>query len=512
MRAILAAAVLSTTLAARADFVGFGCIRHVATGDLHRYHVMEVYAAFDDPADRVLNVFDVSATLVNGSDPSATPAFFHAEDPDSELPPSFMPIGYLPPGEAWRFDSYVTIGAMQGNMLNGTILDPSFSDHKFVQQHAITDNAGWFNLPPTNGYGLAGDGLKVLVGVFVVTEEHYDADLRLELQATIGFADGDELRFATGTRTLAFPSADTPAYSADRIDGDGTSDIVFHNPGSGRIAQWLMQGLVRTSGSMLAETAPAGHELQGMGDLDADGTADLVWRDAAGRFEAWLMQGASVAMQAPMSTPIGGAWRNIAVGDVSGDARADIVLRNDATGEVRVWLMDGFIRIAEGTVGNAAGLACEGLADFNGDGRRDLLWRAASGALQMWIMDGLAVEAHGAIANTPAVMGPAWIVAGASDMNGDAKADIVWRHAATGSVSSWYMDGIARVSGGTIHMGISLEWRIDAVRDLDGDGRGDIVWRRTTTGDVNGWLMDGRVRRGGGFIRNAHMPWSIVLP
>jgi hypothetical protein len=513
MRAILvAAAVLSTSFAAHADFVGFGCIRHVVTGDLHRYHIMEVYAAFDDPTDRVLNIFDVSATLSNDSDPSAVPEFFQAEDPDSELPPSFMPLGYLPPGEAWRFDSYVTIGAVQGNMLNGTILDPSFSDHKFVQQHAITDNAGWFNLPPTNGYGLAGDGLKVLVGVFVVTDEHYAAGLRLNLEATLGFADGNTLRFATASRTLKFPSAETPAYSADRIDGDGNSDIVFHNPGSGRLALWLMQGLTRKSGTVLGETAPAGHALQGMGDLDADGVADLVWRDQSGRFDAWLMGGGSVALEAPMSTPIGSDWVNIAIGDVSGDARADIVLRNTATGDVRVWLMDGFIRVAEGTIGNAAGLACEALADFNGDGTLDLLWRSESGVLRMWLLDGLEVVGHGEIANAPAVMAPHWTIAGAGDLDGDARADIVWRNTTSGSVTSWQMDGMSRASGGTIHQGISLDWRIDAVRDLNGDGRSDIVWRRMATGDVNGWLMNGRTRLGGGFIRNAQLPWSVVLP
>ena len=92
-----------------ADFTGFGSNSFVVAGDLHTYHIVEVYATFDDPTDRILNVYNVAAALVNPSNPAAEAAFFHADDPDSELPPSFQPLGYMPPGEAWRHDTYVTI-------------------------------------------------------------------------------------------------------------------------------------------------------------------------------------------------------------------------------------------------------------------------------------------------------------------------------------------------------------------------------------------------------------------
>lgn len=512
MRTTVAAALLSSAASAHADFVGFGGIRHVVDGDLHRYHIVEVYAAFDDPADRLLNIFDVTAGLLSDAPNPGAPEFFHADDPDSELAASFMPLGYMPPGEAWRFDTYVTIGVPQGNMLNGTILDPAFNDQKFVQQHAISEGAGWYNLPPTNGHGVAGSDLKVLLGVFVVTEASFSPGLRLDLGATVGYSSANELRFATASRTLMFTAAETAPYCADRVDGDGTSDIIFHHPASRQLSMWLMQGLVRTDGGPLGAAAPAGHRLEGMGDLDSDGSADLVWRDGSGRLEAWLLQGGMVAMTAPMSLPLGEEWENIAIGDVSGDARADIVLRNSATGEVRVWLMDGFIRVAEGAIGNASGYSCEALADFDGDGKQDLLWRSAGGALRIWLLDGLETPQQGPVANAAATIGPAWLIAGASDLSGDGMADILWRNSGSGAVTSWHMNGMSRSSGGVIHPGISLDWRIDSLRDLNGDGRSDIVWRRISTGDVNGWIMNGRVRVGGGSIGNAHPSWSIVVP
>jgi len=103
-------------------------------------------------------------------------------------------------------------------------------------------------------------------------------------------------------------------------------------------------------------------------------------------------------------------------------------------------------------------------------------------------------------------------VAGAADLSGDGKADVIWRHQTTGMVTGWLMDGTARASGGVLHQGIALQWRIDALRDLNADGKYDIVWRNALNGDVNGWRMDGLTKSSGGFVRNAHPQWTIVVP
>jgi hypothetical protein len=500
------------TASAVADFTGFGGTSYVVAGDLHTYHVMEVYATFDDPNDRLFNAFNVSAVLANNLDPGATPVFFQAEDADNEIPQSFLPLGFLPPGEAWRYDSYVTIGAEQGNMFNGTVADPSFLDAKFVQQSAITDDSGWYNLPPTNGFGQAGSDLKVLLGVFVVTAENYSAGLFLDFDATIGYASGGGLEFATASRNLYYPSGLKVPYVADQLDADGISDIVFYNSASRQVAGWLMQDLTRKAGAVLPDAVPVGYQVQGMGDLDANGSTDIVWRDATGRFHAWLTDGLSVMLKAPISVPMSATVQCIGVGDVSGDGRGDIVLRNGSTGDVTVWLMDGFVRIDEGTVGNAAGKVCEAIADFDADGMQDILWRTSAGVVSVWRMNGIATLAQANVSNVAGPVAQAWQVAGAADLSGDGKADVVWRHQTTGMVTGWLMNGTARASGGVLHQGIALQWRIDALRDLNADGKYDIVWRNALNGDVNGWRMDGLTKSSGGFVRNAHPQWTIVVP
>jgi FG-GAP repeat protein len=47
-----------------------------------------------------------------------------------------------------------------------------------------------------------------------------------------------------------------------------------------------------------------------------------------------------------------------------------------------------------------------------------------------------------------------------------------------------------------IDPGLRSAWRIDGIGDLDGDGKADLVFRNTETGDVAAWLMNGLTVRG----------------
>ena len=50
-----------------ADFAGFTCTREVVAGELDTYHIVRVHAIFDDPTDRLLNIFDVTASLTQAN-------------------------------------------------------------------------------------------------------------------------------------------------------------------------------------------------------------------------------------------------------------------------------------------------------------------------------------------------------------------------------------------------------------------------------------------------------------
>ena len=64
-----------------------------------------------------------------------------------------------------------------------------------------------------------------------------------------------------------------------------------------------------------------------------------------------------------------------------------------------------------------------GVADFNGDGQGDLLWRDSSGNIAVWLMNGATVMSSAALGNVPTT----WMVVGTRDFDGDGMADILWR-------------------------------------------------------------------------------------
>jgi hypothetical protein len=125
-----------------------------------------------------------------------------------------------------------------------------------------------------------------------------------------------------------------------------------------------------------------------------------------------------------------------------------------------------------------------GIADFDGDGASDVLWRTETGALRLWSWDGGGRrQADVSWWNHPgSITGPEWDVKAVGDFNGDGYADITWRHD-NGQVCVWLMVG-------TIYTGEfcpggqnpGLPWKIQGVGDFDADGRSDLLWRHTTGG------------------------------
>ncbi|MBF0291400.1 MAG: VCBS repeat-containing protein, partial [Nitrospinae bacterium] len=85
------------------------------------------------------------------------------------------------------------------------------------------------------------------------------------------------------------------------------------------------------------------------------------------------------------------------------------------------------------------GWQAQGIGDFDGDGKNDLLWRdAESGQVAVWMMNGVDVVTSAMTSLNP---GAGWLVQGIGDFDGDGKSDILWRDASTGQTAIWFMSG-----------------------------------------------------------------------
>lgn len=488
---------------ASADFAGFTATRTKVIGSEGTYRVVRVYANFTRANDRLLNLFDAQISLSG----STTPQFLQAFDIDNEAEPSFIPFPANLPGEAWDVDSFITIGAEQGNFTNGTVADPDF-DNSGASSGAGIAGGGWYNLPPTNSHGVPGADLRVLVGQFTIVEADYAPDVRLTFTATVGAASNGVLGFGTQSVKFNFGCSAEGQYVTDDIDGDLQSDIVFVQPSTNQIFGWLLDGFDLKNYALLDGEGPEGAAIQGLGDTDGDGKADVLWRDADGRFAISQLDGLSVNSTTAFAYNPGSSWRCIAFGDVSGDQKADIVFHNASTGQVAVWLLDGASISSGALIGSLPNATPLAVGDINGDGNRDIVWRRSNGQIWGWLLNGTSAPISTRIGST--VVGADWQVPVVADLDGDCMDDLVWRSKSTGMVISWKMHGLTMDAFAILHPGISTDWTIEASPDIDGDGKREILWRNKSTSQTAIWTMIDHASYGGGYFTNASGAWDIV--
>jgi len=124
--------------------------------------------------------------------------------------------------------------------------------------------------------------------------------------------------------------------------------------------------------------------------------------------------------------------------------------------------------------------------DVDGDARSDIVWRhATTGELWLWSMNGTTYRQTYA-----ATVLPEWEIQGTGDQDGDWKSDLLWRHRDTGELYLWRMEG-ASIRSVDYVAAVDPRYVIVGHGDYNGDGRADILWQHAWDGDVWLWLMDG---------------------
>jgi hypothetical protein len=160
------------------------------------------------------------------------------------------------------------------------------------------------------------------------------------------------MRLSVGT--IGSASGLVPQYLGD-LDGDGLHDIIWRTTaGSPRV--WLLDGLTQRFAGPVSGVTPniaLAWTISATGDLDGNGTSDIVWRHTSGAVVAWLMDGATRVGSATVHASIHSKWRIETMRDLDGDGRHDIVWRNSLNGDVYGWIMNGSTRTTSGFVRNA---------------------------------------------------------------------------------------------------------------------------------------------------------------
>jgi hypothetical protein len=192
--------------------------------------------------------------------------------------------------------------------------------------------------------------------------------------------------------------------------------------------------------------------------------------------------------------------------DFDGNGHSDLLWR-EADGDFSTWSVSGNATGNQITMnstyvgGVGTNWAIAETFDFNGDGRSDILWREQdAGQFTVWNGRGNS-WAQNSYSNS--TVESDWTIAGVGDLNGDGRDDIVWRRD-SGAFSTWQSTGTGFNTNVTYDTSVAPDWKIVGLADFDGDNKDDILWRNQGSGAFSIWRSTGN-----GFTPNAHYNVSV---
>jgi hypothetical protein len=223
---------------------------------------------------------------------------------------------------------------------------------------------------------------------------------------------------------------------------DGKADILWRNQTTGQVVIWMMNGHTVSGGQSVFTLADPTWAIRGVGDCDGDGKADIVWRnDFSGEVTVWLMDGYDIRPGSVLISLPDLGWELAGMGDFNGDLKSDLLWRHAHSMQAVAWFMNG-VTFSSGAFVPALAeppyLSLLAVGDFNKDRRADVLWRNTLNGDVFVRFGELTATASG----SKALVGArdlSWTFQQVADLNGDGADDIVWR--AWSTVEAWLMNG-----------------------------------------------------------------------
>ena len=201
-------------------------------------------------------------------------------------------------------------------------------------------------------------------------------------------------------------------------------------------------------------------------------------------------------------------------GDFDGDGRRDLLWHREASGEVTVHFYRGGALKGWRWLRGAGAAVWElvGAADFDRNGTPDLVWEdQGNGRVVVHFYTGTAFGGWDWLVRSGT---PRMRVAAVADWDGDGQPDLIREDVNTGRVEIEYRGGRRGVEGvrsATVRTGGIAGWRLAGVADFDANGTCDLVWESELTRQVTVHYYSGTEMTGWRWLNISGMRgWRLV--
>ncbi|RZA30752.1 MAG: hypothetical protein EOP02_00430 [Proteobacteria bacterium] len=205
------------------------------------------------------------------------------------------------------------------------------------------------------------------------------------------------------------------------INGDGKSDVLWHNTSINQHGYWLMNGQAIAGSKFFS--ASSGYRMAASGDFNGDGAQDVVTVGGVspGRLLVYLGTGKGI-FQNPVMYTLDNQPQYIAIGDFNGDGKQDFAVSNYNSNSLGILLGvgDGSFQ-NQVTYATGSGPRSITVGDFDGDGRQDLAVSNYVGNT-IGVFLGTGSGSFQAQVTYTTASGPLSVTA--NDFNGDGKQDL----------------------------------------------------------------------------------------